>query len=550
MNPIPPTPPPDRPDGPFRSTPLARSMGTYLPAVTLVRLINLGRLWLLTWFMALPELGLLTLILGMINVLIPLCSLGLNDAVARYVPLHEQRGTLAAFMRRSIGFMLAITCIGVLLILLFAPILGDLFYARAVPAAADPAVVGLNAARLARASALVAGLSIVYFYLLSVLKGLRMFGALARMEVSHALLFLAGSGVAIVLSRPTAFVLICLYGIALTLPVLYYGPRLFRAVSRWPAQSAPLTESGWEARMLRFSLWTTGSGVTWQALVVYSAWYLTKVQGHDAVGVFNTTHRIAQFILVAAVAITTVVMTTVTRTWESEGREPAERQLSLAFRGTCFALFLACAALALCRNWILCLFRDDYGPGAAILPLQLLFFLIAAQLSFLPGHFQLREKTRQMFWPWALALAVNAILAYGLVGPPRDPIRSSAPWQTLGPVLSALFTTGFSNPRGLDAAAWSAVFGIAAALLLFVILIRRVGARLDHGSYIVIAASILLAARPGILAIGTGVLIFLAARTSLIFTPPERRRIRHSLRDAIRHLPFLNRRPPPPPNQS
>ncbi|MFQ5502511.1 MAG: lipopolysaccharide biosynthesis protein [Phycisphaerae bacterium] len=531
--------PHDGPRGLFRSTPLARSLGTYLPAIALVRLINFGRLWLLTWFMALPELGLLTLILGMVNVLIPLCSLGLNDAVTRFVPLHEQQGTLSAFMRRSILFLLAITFIGVLLILILSPTLGDLFYARAVDNASERFALGANAPRLAQASAIVAGLSIVYFYLLSVLKGLRMFYALSRMEVSHAFLFLIGSGIAIVFGRPTAFVLIVLYGLALALPIAYFGPRLFLVVGRWKRQRGTLTEQGWESRMLRFSIWTTLSGVTWQALVVYSAWYLTKVFGHEAVGVFNTTHRIAQFILVSSIAVTTVVMTTVTKTWEAEGRERAERQLSLAFRGTCFALFIACTVLALCRGLIMGLFRSDYVPGAAILPLQLLFFLIAAQLSFLPAHFQLREKTRQMFWPWAVAVAVNAVFAYGLVGPHLHAIQASAVWRGAGPILSVVFTTGFSSEHGLDAAAWCGVFGIAAAMLLFLVLIYVERGGLDQGSYIVIGASILLAARPAILAVGAAVLLLLAVQTNRIFDTLERRRMIDTFRDSIRHVPGL-----------
>src|SRR5262245_25353946 len=78
----------------FEATSVAGSISVYLPATVAFRLINFARIVLLTWWMPQAEFGLFNIVLPVINVLTPLCSLGLADAVARYAPLHEARGSL------------------------------------------------------------------------------------------------------------------------------------------------------------------------------------------------------------------------------------------------------------------------------------------------------------------------------------------------------------------------------------------------------------------------------------------------------------------------
>ena len=527
------------PRGTFRSTALEQSMGLYLPATVAFRLVNFGRILLLVWFMSPQQYGLLSMILLVVNVMTPLCSLGLNEAVARYVPQYEQRGSMAGFLRRSLTLLLGVTAASVALILFFSPVLGDFFYAQIFTDAATRLEFSGNAPQLARLSGVVIGLMIVYFYLLSVVKGLRMFGALSRLELSHGLLFLAFSLVVIVTGRLSAFTLTALYGASLAIPIVYFGLRLFLIVGRWRAQAGVRTEDHLARKLLKFSIWTTLAGVTWQVLLFYPQWFLNKVHGPEVVAVFSAVRQIGSFVLIGAVAVSTVVMTTVTKTWESQGRQPAEQQLSLAFRGTGFGLFVLCAVIALAKGWIMRMFHPDYAPGEAILPLQLLFFLFGAFLAFLPGHFHLREKTRHMFWPWATGVAANILLAYWLVGPRLATIQAMPLWQKAGAVLSTVFTTGFSDAQGLGGAAWCGVFAIGLAMLLCVVLVRAECCSLDRGTYVVIAASLLLATRPWILGPGVVVLILAALWTDLIFDAGERRKIIGYVFGSLQHVPLL-----------
>jgi O-antigen/teichoic acid export membrane protein len=523
--------------GLFASAEMHEAMGLYLPATVAFRLINFGRIILLTWFMLPQQFGLLTMILLAVNVLTPLCSLGLNEAVTRYVPHHESRGDLAQFIKRAFGLLLAVTAISVLLIQLFAERLGVFFYAQVFTDQGRFLQFKGDAPLLARFSGAVIGLLIVYFFLLAVFKGLRMFKALAVMEIVHGVIFLALSVAAIVTRQLSALTLTGLYGISLFVPIVFFGIAFFGHLGRIPHDAAGTAAQRWARRLLRFSVWTTLAGITWQALLYYPTWFLNKVHGHEAVAIFSAARQIGQFVMIGAVAVVTVVLTTVTRTWETEGREAAHRQLSLAFRGTAMGLLLLCAALALLRDVIIRVFQPGYASSADVLPLHLLFFLFAAHLAFLPIHFYLHEKTRHMFWPWAVGVAANAFFAYWLAGPARETTRSLPPWQKLGPVLDAIFVTGFSGPMGMDAAAWCGVLAIFAALLFCVLLIRAECTRLDRGTYLVVLAAFLLALKPAWLVTALAALLLVALRTRWIFTPHERNRIRQFVFDALGQIP-------------
>ncbi len=522
----------------YQSTTIEQSMGLYLTATVVFRLINFGRITLLAWYMTLQQMGLLNIILMIVSTLIPLCSLGLSEALTRFVPLHESRGTLCAFLRRAGVLITGVAAFSVAIMLIFAGRLGDLFYVQAF---ADPVVreqFRADAPLLTRLTAVVVGLNIFYFSLLGIFKGLRMFRALSWLEITHGALFIIGSVIMIATKQLSAFSLTIVFGVSVLLPVVYFGWRIIQVLSRRPTQGLALQESDWEFRLLRFSVWLTLSGFTWQALQYYSAWYLNKVYGPESAAVLTTVAKISQFILIGAVSVSIVAMATVTKTWESRGREAGERQLSLAFRGTGMALFFFCAALALAKDLVMKIFRHDYAAGAEIVPLQLLFSLLGGFLAFLPGHFNLREKTRHAFWAWAAGLTANVILAYQFTGPRLAPVTESAWWNSLGSILGTVFEPGFQDSLGLHSASWCAVLSMMLAMGLCLVLLRAEGVRLDRGCFIVIGASLLIVTRPWILAGGAAALLVAFLRTNLIIDAQERQRLVQFVTESIRHVPF------------
>src|SRR5262245_49975596 len=100
-----------RPRGLFASSASTAAMGLYIPATAAVRLINFARIIMLTWWMTTQQFGLFNILLLVINVLTPVCSLGLNEAVTLFVPRFEARGCLIDCVRRSLflfGFVASI----------------------------------------------------------------------------------------------------------------------------------------------------------------------------------------------------------------------------------------------------------------------------------------------------------------------------------------------------------------------------------------------------------------------------------------------------------
>jgi len=110
--------------GLFRAESMTQALGAYLSATAIGRLIGLLRNILLTWLMFdQAEFGLLAIALVAINLLNPLCSLGLNEAVARYTPLYETRGMLRGYVARASLLVCAVAAAMTYLLLEASPLL-------------------------------------------------------------------------------------------------------------------------------------------------------------------------------------------------------------------------------------------------------------------------------------------------------------------------------------------------------------------------------------------------------------------------------------------
>lgn len=528
--------PPARPGGLFASSQSTAAMGLYVPATIFIRLINFGRVIALTWFMTQAQFGLMNILLTVINVLTPLSSLGLNEAVARYVPQHEARGNLNAFLLRALLLLTIPVAVFAAALAIVAPLLGTRFFGQMLVDPAIRRIVHAELGDLTRLSAGVIALLAFYFFLLAVLKGLRMIRALTLAELVHSLAFLALSLVALVSGHGSAKTMTACYGGSLALALLVCGWGLHRALGGWRAQAAPCDDSRLARRLVQFSLWAMIAGVTWQVLQYYPQWYLNKAVGNDAVAVFSAVRQIGQFVLLAAITLVTVAMTAITKTWETRGAAAADVQLSLAFRGAGAALLLTCAALALLRGAIIRVFHPAYAPGAEVLPLQLLFFVVGADFAFIALHFNLIEKPRLHFLPYAVGVAANILLGFWLVGPRLAQLRATAVWQAVAPRLAPLLSVGTSDAMCLGGAAWAGALAILAALVACLLILRAEGRRLDRGSYAVLAANLFLAGNDWIIAGGAAATLIVLLGTEWIFTAAERRQLYDYARGAARSL--------------
>jgi len=492
----------------FRPGTVGQSLGIYLPTAAAYRLVGLARGIILAWLMTEREFGLFQITLLATNVLLPLCSAGLSDAMARYVPQYETRHSLRPFLVRAVPFALLAAAVFCTLLFLVTRPLTRLIFASFNHGVdpTDPAAGSARLTQLVLATTLVLA---AYFLLQAVLRGLRLFLALSLLELTGSVLFTVAAVVVACSGYRTAeAVMLCLAATHLV-TITLFGVPLWRVIRRAQDQTEPLplaagASAEWLLfnQMIRFSVWAALAAVLWQAMQYYPMWYLQKVQGPEVTAVYGSVRLITQAVLIGSVSVVFVVQTSVTKTWEALGRDPADRQLLLAFKATALLMLLGCVILAVGAPVIMRLFPRGYAYGAAVFPLALLFFLIGGQLAFLAIHFILIEKTRYLFGLWAIGLAGNGIFAAWLVRPDLEPSAA------------------------LSAAAWAGVLGASAAMAAGLFFIRFARRPLDAGSVLVIAAAYALALPGyGLVAIIVALLL-LAGATNAIFNSAEKQRMR------------------------
>ncbi len=502
----------------FRAENISRSLGLFLSATFAARFLGLLRGVILAWLLARSEFALLQISLLVINILNPLCSLGMHEAVVRYVPQHETRGTLRAFLSRIVPLILVLGLLGSLAVYLAAEPVGRFLFAtfdqKEAPVVQPSSYIALT--RLAAAATFALN---VYFLTLSVLKGLRMFRVVSLMELFNNIGFTLLAVVVTVAGWPTAGAVLISYMTALLVVTILAARPLHKVVRADVAQQVDLSagQNGFRSgavleRMFRFSLWAAGAAVMWQTLQFFPMWYLQKIHGPEITGVFAGVRLITQAVLILAVAIVTVVQTQIFKTWETDGSAQADRQWLLAYKGCFLLLFTACAVIAAAAGPVMHIFPENYARGAGILPEFLLFFLLGGQLSFLAIHFHLIERTRHLFVPWGIGVACSVVAGKYLV-------------------LARL-----ALPQALYAAILAGVLGMTAALLVALIFIRLERRPFDVGAVVLTTAAYALTAPIYVLLPVAGIILLIAGSTNIMFDAAGKQKIREFITGGFSQL--------------
>ncbi len=504
-----------------------------MPATAITRAIGLARGIVLARLISETEYGLFQITLLVINLLNPLCALGLNEGIARYVPMYETRGTLRRYLRQVAPIITGIALAACALVFAAAQPLGRLIYATVGTGTSlthAPSITSADVHVWTQLTRLAAGTAfgmVVYFLLLSVLKGLRMFRAVSLMELANNVLF-TGLTVGLALGgRQTALVMTACFALALFLMVPLFAIPLRRHITDHPApamlspdaRDGPTDASSTMGQLLRYSTWAAASAVIWQALQYYPMWYLQKTHGAEVTAIFAAVRLVTQVVAIGAVTIVAVVQTSVTKTWETQGPGPADRRLGVAYKCTSLVMLATCILFAAAAEPIMRMFPLSYRAGVRIVPLGLMFFLISGHLTFLAVHFTLIEKMRQLFWPWIVGLLANALLSVMLVSP------------------------GMTADRAIHGAAWAGTGGLTVALGLALILLRRERRPIDAGTVILCAAIYLLALPLWAQLVGTGALLCLLIGSGWVLTKAEKAQLRELIRRNWSRLRSL-RRPP------
>lgn len=443
----------------FAPSSLGQSFRLYLPTILAMRLLGLVRMFLFAWLILKTEYGLQRLALQWINLLSAIARFGVPAGIERYAPAYEHVGQLGPFIRRSIWLSTLLTATLTLLLAAGAPWLARLGFSGSPPFAGELPPSPGYLVELTLACLLVTLILSIYLNIQGALRGLRMYRALAAMEVLHGLTFLLFGVVALLLGgnlelaagrlvklHGAAVALTVAYGASLLVTTVWIGLGLSRHLRRWTAQHRPMDLSfgGATRQLLRFSGYMTGPNVLWMLFIIFGLWYLNKLFGQAEVGLLAASRDIMQTVQLLAMAVWPTAQNSANRLWETGLRQQAVAQLGMVFRLSGWPLWVLSAVLVLARPYVELALPPEYLGMARTAPWLAMMFMWMIHLSLPTAYAYLLTDSRALLIAAVAGLATHAGSAIWLV----------RRWHAVG-------------------AAQSAALGAAAALCALLWLVNR-----------------------------------------------------------------------------
>lgn len=413
---------------------IAQSMSVYLPANIVQKALGMGRLILFTYLVSREQMGVWGSAVMIFLNAAPLVSLGVNNAVARYVSTYEARGELETFYRQARGFVLLLV-VGVTgLCLLGWEGIGGILSRAGL--SGELAVLKNSGLRLAIVGNVV--LMALYLAQISFLYGLRTYTLAAIMDMAFSVLFTVW-GVAWVWVSPGAMSLLLAHLGSLAVILTTFQWLLGLAVQQArrgnlpggagsrevPPEPAPAAEG--DAVGTTVPLDTAGSPsdasafarVDWLRIVRYGLAGLIGMliwQGAQYVSYVMVLHRyreisggsfwvmmqFGQLPVFVANAAWTVLFSHVARLWEGGDRRAAMFTLETTYKAVALAIMTFTVLLYSSSPWWIRILAPEYRHGFHYLSGLLTFYLTTSNLTLLAIPARLHEK------PIAIALGALA----------------------------------------------------------------------------------------------------------------------------------------------
>ncbi|NIA06711.1 MAG: oligosaccharide flippase family protein [Actinobacteria bacterium] len=494
----------------FYADSLSGSLPLYSAAHILFRVVGLIRMILFTWLLGKDQFGVFSVALAFTNLTASMVLLGTPSALERYIPLYQNTHNLKAFLRRLIPLCLLIAVVGTVLLATNVGAVSSAVFsltARALPSPeAMQAFFQLTAVCIAAIFA-----AACFHMVISCLKGLRFFRAVAAMELGHAFFF---TGLAVVLlsgfiCKPA--VVLAAQALSMALLAGIFGLALIFSLRRTPSQDESLASTGYLSRFTSFAVWGLPSTITWRLLIwVFPIWYLNRKVGPGASGVYQAYFTLANSIFFLSVPFWSVMNIHAVRSWVQARYEQTRSTVEVGFRAFSLLLLAICLVLTLAAPLLRYVFSADFAAGAHYVRLLCLPALLAANfgLVHLLSHLLERPSLRVL----ALTFGVVVLLIAGY----------------------------FLIPAyGITGAALSGALGLAVATFLGLILLSSRRYSLSVSSWIVLfCPALLLISNHYLLVVSFMVLISLAVFSPLLFSAQDKRYLIDSCREAVRrYLP-------------
>ena len=492
----------------FYADPLSSSLPLYTAAHIIFRLVGFARMVLFTWLLGKDQFGVFGVALAFTNITASMVLLGAPSALERYIPLYQNTHHLKAFLRRIIPLCLLVAVVGTALLATNVSAVSSVVFSLTMP---DPetmqAFFQLTAVCIATIFA-----AACFHMVISCLKGLRFFRAVAAMELGHAFFF---TGLAVLLLLGLArqpVVVLSTQALSMALLAGIFGLALFFNLRSTPGQDASLASTGYLSRFTGYAVWGLPGTITWRLLLAFPLWYLNRKVGPGTTGIYWAYFRLIQSIFFLSVPFWSVMNVHAVRSWVQARYEQTRSTVEVAFRAFSLLLLTLCLVFTLAAPLLRHLFPADFAPGAHYVRLLCLPALLAANfgLVHLLTHLLERPSLRVL----ALAFGTVVLLISGYVLIPQ---------------------------YGITGAALSGALGLAVATFLGLIMVSSRRYSLSVPSWIVLFCPALLLIRNHYILVASFIALILVVISSpLFFSASEKRYLIDSCRDFLAR--FLHKR--------
>lgn len=445
-------------------------------ATVLSRAAGLARGIALAWLMPASQFGLLGLAMLVVNAMLPAVSAGLYEGAVRYAPLHEAAGTLRRFALQAFGWGGAVALGLCLALLPFSGPVGRFLFSAAgqtaTPGSTDTATLA-SVAAIYRAMLACLLILTAYHISLGFFKGLRIFRALGAIEVTHAAVFTVAAVGAVYFMDRTATNVLLAYALSVLLCTLGALIVLRRRVAETEAPARIRHGRAPARTLLLYSGWSAVTAVSMQFALLYPVWFVLRRADAETAGAYQGLRMFLQFVQIGASLLAGIVAANATRTWESQGASPAQRQLRFLSRRVLVVLLMGSVVMSLMQTPIMFTLPSSFRLARAVYDPTIVYFLLIGLAALLGVRLQLAEKPAAVTLAWLLGCAVSMIAA---------------------PMLFKYLGAGRSNSHAaLLAATWAGILGGMATILVIEMSVIRKGLDWDACAAVLVAVGVLCA---------------------------------------------------------
>jgi O-antigen/teichoic acid export membrane protein len=428
------------------------SVGVVLSLLAFQRVVSFARGIIFARALGTELYGIFTLSLFIIPIMVIVASLGVPSAFGRFVPRYEQKGAVRWFLKKTYTLTLALA-IPVAAVIVLAPgTFSNLIYGEPTHT------------RVVTLAALCVPLMLVFRNVSSTFLGLRLFRASAVFEFFQILFYgLIGTAFILYFRSPTSGLFA--YALSFLLVLALFVPTLIRYLRQLEPHYRALEEEGFYRRLLHFSIWFMVTPILAQIFHYVGRLAIQRLMTSSDQGIYSATAAIAGLLSAVGLAVNNVIYPHLSATWEAGNREEALHRLDLAIRVTSTLLLVLGLVAVLAGDFIIdLLLGEDYAPGAAVLPYQVVFYLLTVSVWLFGVFPSLIEKTYVATIGFLVALPANVVLNLTLI--PRLGIIGAAVATMLSYLVMWLMVVGICRRLGLRLGARTLLVSLAPFVLL------------------------------------------------------------------------------------